>query len=72
MGGFRTMLSEQVESLLPRATAVAACLASSPWSSWHSVPETGAECVCSETRRCHTSCHGKTVCTPWAVHCLCF
>jgi hypothetical protein len=62
MKGIATMVSERVESLLPR-TAAAACV---PYQVWFSLtscnPGTG---YCEYERSCHTSCYGKAVCGPW-------
>jgi hypothetical protein len=60
MTGIRTMLSERVESLLPRTTA-AACVTYHTWSSETSCHDG----CCSYYRNCHTSCYGKAVCGPW-------
>lgn len=60
MTGIRTMLSERVESLLPR-TSAAACVNYYAWSSW----EDCFDGCCSYVRDCHTSCYGKAVCGAW-------
>jgi hypothetical protein len=65
MNGIRTMLSERVESLLPRTTAAAACLPPSRWSSFR------FHGCCSSFRSCHISCHGNTECAAWTVTCIC-
>jgi hypothetical protein len=65
MGGIRTMLSERVESLLPRTTAAAACL---PPSSWEDFRFYGNPYCSYSERTCHISCHGGTTCGPWTFY----
>jgi hypothetical protein len=68
MNGIRTMLSERVESLLPR-TAAAACVPYETWSSTKGSCHDGAGDI--YYRLCHTSCYGKPVCGPWYLSAFC-
>jgi hypothetical protein len=68
MNGIRTMLSERVESLLPR-TAAAACV---PYETWESIKGSCHDGAGTFSyRSCHTSCYGKPVCGAWHPYEIC-
>lgn len=68
MTGMKTLLSEHVESLLPKASA-AACIRPSEYCTSRTIAcyRISGYIICSgEHRYCHISCHGKTTgCGPW-------
>jgi hypothetical protein len=67
MKGLSTILSQRVESLLPRTDA-AACFAYQTWLSFRGScsPATGWGYI--SAAECHDSCFGKTVCGAWGLY----